>query len=63
MMVLVVVPESYHRSQFSVVAFSVLRAQQIANRSHPFTDEASKYTGASSLSKPESKRVLAQAAV
>ena len=50
MMFLVVVPESYHRSPFSVVAFSVLRA--------PRNTQALRH-----LSKPESKRVLALAAV
>ena len=52
-------PESYHRSPFSVVATVVLPAQQMAKRSRPFTDGASKYTGASSKSKPVGKRVLA----
>ena len=55
--------ESYYRSPFSVVAALVPPAQQMAKRSHPFTDEASKYQGASSKSKPVGKRVLALAAV
>ena len=42
------VPVSHHRRPFSVVATSVLPAQQMAKRSRPFTDEASKHTGASS---------------
>ena len=44
MILLGIVPESYHRSPFSVVASLVLPAQQMAKRSHPFIDEASKYT-------------------
>ena len=47
-------PESFHRSPFWVPL-----AQQMAKRSRPFTDEATKYTGTSSKSKPEGKRVLA----
>ena len=35
----------------------------MAKRSRPFTDEASKYTGASSKSKLAGKRILALAAV
>ena len=58
-----IVPESYHRSQFSVFATLVLSAQQMARKSRPFTDEASKYTGASSKSMPVGWRVLALAAV
>ena len=53
----------FHRSPFSVGAALVPLAQQMAKRSHPFTDEASKYSGASSMSKPEGKRVLALASV
>ena len=53
------VPESFHRSQFSVVAAWVPPAQQMAKRSRPFTDEPSKHTGALRQSKPEGKRVLA----
>ena len=52
------VPESFHRSPFSVVA--ALPAQQMAKRSRPFTDEASKYTGEP---KQVCKRVLALVAV
>ena len=57
------VPESFQRSPFSVVAALVPPAQQMAKRSRPCTEEASKYTGASSQSKPEGKRVLALGAV
>ena len=57
------VPESFYRSPFSVVAALVPLAQQMAKRSRPFTDEASKYTGAPSKSKPVGKRVLTLAAV
>ena len=57
------VPESFRHSHFSVVAALVPSAQQMAKRSHPFTDEASKYTGASSKSRPENIRVLTLAAV
>ena len=53
------VPESDRLSPWSVVA----TARQMAKRSRPFTDEASKHTGASSQSKPVGKRVLALAAV
>ena len=53
----------FHRSPFSVGAALVPLAQQMAKRSHPFTDEASKYSGASSMSKPKGKRVLALASV
>ena len=56
LMVLIgIVPESCHSSPFSVVATLVLRAQQMAKRSHPFTDESWKYTGTSAKSKPEGK--------
>ena len=55
--------ESHHRSPFSAVATLVPLAQQMAKRSHPFTDEASKYTGASSKSKPAGKIVVALASV
>ena len=55
--------EFLHRSPFSVVAASFSLAQQRAKRSHPFTDEASKYTHAASESKPVGKRVPALAAV
>ena len=37
--------QSCHRNPFSVVATLVLLAQQLVRRSHPFTDEASKYKG------------------
>ena len=37
--------------------------QHVAKRSRPFTDEASKYTGLSSKSKPEGKSVLELASV
>ena len=57
------VPGSFHRSPFSVVTALVPLAYKIAKRSRPFTDEASKYTGASSKSKLEGKSVLALAAV
>ena len=57
------VPESFHRSHFSVLATSVLLVHQMAKRSHPSADEASKFTGASSKSKPEGGRVLALASV
>ena len=60
---LVLFCESCRRSPFSVVTTLVLPAYHMAKRSHPFIDEASKFTGASSKSKPEGKRVLALAAV
>ena len=53
-------PESYHSSPISVVATSVLLAQQMAKTSRPHTDEAS---GAASQSSVVSRRVLSQAAV
>ena len=49
------VPESVHRSPFSVVAALGSPAQPMTKRSHPFIDEASKYTGAFSESKPVGK--------
>ena len=58
-----IVPESFHHSPCSVVAALVPLAYEVAKRGHPFTDEASKYTGASSKSNPAGKRVLALAAV
>ena len=51
------------RTPFSVVATLVPLAQQMTKRTHPFTDEASKYTVARSKSKQEGKRVLGPAAV
>ena len=42
----------FNRSRFSVVAAVVPLGKQIAKRNDPFTDEASKYTRASSMSKP-----------
>ena len=57
------VPGPLHYGPFSVHATLVPLAQQMAKRSGPFTDEASNDTGASSKSKPESKRVLALASV
>ena len=51
--------EAYHRSPLTVIAALVPLAQQMAKRSRPFTDEASKYTGALSKSKPVGRRVLA----
>ena len=50
------VPESFHHSPFSVVAALVLL-------SHPFTHEASNYSGASSKSKPVGKKGSVLAAV
>ena len=63
MMPCVIVPASYHRSAlFSRCHFgSVCSAD--GQEMPPFTDEASKYTSASSKSKPVSKRVLSLAAV
>ena len=55
--------ESHDRSHCSVVATLVLLVHQMATKSHPFTDDASKFTGVSSKSNPVGKRVLALAAV
>ena len=55
------VPESFHRSPCSVVAALVPLAQQMAERIHSFTDDASKHTGASP--KPAGKGDLALASV
>ena len=55
--------KSFHRSPLSDVATSVPPAEQMAKRSHPFTDEASKNTGAWSKQKPIGNRVLALASV
>ena len=57
-----IVSESYHSSHLSVVATLVLLVHQMAKRSHPSADEASKFPGASSKSKPVGKRILALAA-
>ena len=57
------VHETLDRSPFSVVVALVPLAQQVAKRSRPFPDEASKDTGASSKSEPEGKRLLALASV
>ena len=57
------ISESHHRSHFSVVATVDLLVHQMAKRSHPFADEASKFIGASSNLEPVGKRVLALAAV
>ena len=62
-MLLFGVSESYHRSPFSVVSTLVPPAQQMAKRSRPSADEASKCKGALSKSKPAGKIVLALAAV
>ena len=43
-----IVSESHHRSHLSVVATLVLLVHQMAKRSRPSADEASKFTGASS---------------
>ena len=43
-----IVPESHHRSPFSVVATWVLPVHQMAKARHPFPDEAWNYGGASS---------------
>ena len=51
------------RSHISVVETLVFPVHQMAKRSHPSTDEASKFTGASSKSQPVGKRILALAAV
>ena len=56
-------PESFHRGPFSVVVALVPLVQQMAKKSRPLIDEASKYTGASSKSKPEGKRGLALASL
>ena len=48
--------ESHHRNHSSVVATLVLLVQQMAKRSQPFTDEASKKTGPSSKPKPVGKK-------
>ena len=58
-----IVSWSFHRSPFSVVAALVPRAEMMAKRSRQLTDEASKYTVASSKPKPEGKGVLALAEV
>ena len=58
-----IVPVFLHRNPFSVVAAMALLAQQMTKRSRPFTDEASKDTGASSRPTPQGKRVLSLAAV
>ena len=50
-----IVPESFHHSPCSVVAALVPLAYEVAKRGHPFTDEASKYTGASSKSIQQAK--------
>ena len=44
MILFAIVPESNHRRPLSVVATLVSLAQQMAMRSRPFTDEASKHT-------------------
>ena len=44
--------EYHHRSHLCVVATLVVLVHQMAKRSHPCTDEASIYAGASSKSKP-----------
>ena len=51
-----IVPESVHRSPFSVVAATALSAHKMAKRSHHSIDEVPKVEGASSLSHPEGKR-------
>ena len=56
------VHESHHRSHLCVVATLVLLVHQMAKRSQPFPDEASKDTGAPSKSKLAGKSVLALAA-
>ena len=57
-----VVPEPFHRSPISIVA-ALVPLEQVAKGKPSFTDEASKYTGAPSESKPEGHIVLTQAAV
>ena len=44
------------RSPFLVIVVLVSPPEQMAKRSQPFTDEALKYTGASSKSKPEGEK-------
>ena len=51
------VSESHHRSHLSIAAALVLPVHQMSKRSHPFTDEASKFTSASSKSKLVGTRV------
>ena len=57
------IPESCQRSHFQSLPLGFPPAQQMAKRSRPSTDEASKHSGAPSKSKPQGKRVLALASV
>ena len=57
------VSEFHHCSHHSIVATLFLLVHKMAKRSRPSVDEASKFTSASSNSKPACKRILALAAV
>ena len=58
-----IVPESFPRCPFSVVAALGPSAQDVANRSRHSIDDVSKFEGASLKSMPDGKMALALAAV